>query len=242
MPSKGNQYFVEAASRVLKAVPDVRFYIVGEGELQPELEAQAARLGLGNRLVFTGFQSDVAVPLAAFDLIVFPSLWEGTPLTSFEALAMGKPIVSTDADGLRDILVDDRDAVIVPRADAGALADAIVGLVGDPARGASGWAKRPSARVPGTTFKHSCARWNGSTSCSTRILARPVGRASCKPTYRFWMTTRVTDSNQMAGATACGRPGSAGRGRRRVAAPRILALGRLSARRVRVPERRVDVL
>ena len=134
MPSKGNQYFVEAASRVLKVVPDVRFYIVGEGELQPELEAQAARLGLGNRLVFTGFQSDVAVPLAAFDLIVFPSLWEGTPLTSFEALAMGKPIVSTDADGLRDILVDDRDAVIVPRADAGALADAIVGLVGDPAR------------------------------------------------------------------------------------------------------------
>ena len=45
--------------------------------------------------------------LSAFDLSVFPSLWEGTPLTVFEALAMGKPIVATDADGLLDVLVTD---------------------------------------------------------------------------------------------------------------------------------------
>ena len=133
MPSKGNQYFVEAASLVLERLPEARFYIVGEGELQPELEAQAAALGLGDRLIFTGFAADVAAPLAAFDLVVFPSLWEGTPLTSFEALAMGKTIVSTDADGLRDILVDERNALVVPRGSAPALADAIVRLVGDPA-------------------------------------------------------------------------------------------------------------
>ncbi len=56
--------------------------------------------------------------MSAFDLSVFPSLWEGTPLTVFEALAMGKPIVATDADGLLDVLTDDHDAVIVPRRDA----------------------------------------------------------------------------------------------------------------------------
>ena len=64
--------------------------------------------------------------LSAFDLSVFPSLWEGTPLTAFEALAAGKPIVSTDADGLLDILEDGKTAWVVPKRDAGALARAIV--------------------------------------------------------------------------------------------------------------------
>jgi glycosyltransferase involved in cell wall biosynthesis len=64
---------------------------------------------------------------------VFPSLWEGTPLTVFEALAMGQPIVATDADGLVDVLTDDLDALIVPRRNAEALAQAIVRLIDEPA-------------------------------------------------------------------------------------------------------------
>jgi len=107
---------------------------VGEGELQGELQAQADALGLGERLVFAGFRRDVAAAYAAFDVAVFPSLWEGTPLTVFEALAMGKPIVATDADGLLDVLADGRDALVVPRRDAAALGDAIVALFDDPAR------------------------------------------------------------------------------------------------------------
>jgi glycosyltransferase involved in cell wall biosynthesis len=74
----------------------------------------------------------VAATLSAFDLSVFPSLWEGTPLTGFEALAMGKPIVATDADGLLDILTPDHDALIVPRRDAAALADRIVWAIDRP--------------------------------------------------------------------------------------------------------------
>ena len=128
MPSKGNQYLVEAARPVLDALPAARVYIVGEGELQPELEAQARGLGLGDRLVFAGFRRDVAAALSAFDLLVFPSLWEGTPLTVLEALAMGKPIVSTDADGLQDVLTPGTDAVMVPRRKSAALAEAIVRL------------------------------------------------------------------------------------------------------------------
>jgi glycosyltransferase involved in cell wall biosynthesis len=137
MPSKGNEYLVAAARPVLEALPQARIFIVGEGELQPALEAQARALGLGDRLVFAGFQRDVSKVLAGLDLVVFPSLWEGTPLTAFEALAAGKPIVSTDADGLKDILTDGRDAVMVPRREAEALAAAIVALARDPARRAS---------------------------------------------------------------------------------------------------------
>ena len=65
------------------------------------------------------------------DVVVFPSLWEGTPLTAFEALAMGKPIVSTDADGLLDVLQDGRDALVVPKRDSAALAAAILRLIDD---------------------------------------------------------------------------------------------------------------
>jgi glycosyltransferase involved in cell wall biosynthesis len=133
MPSKGNEYLVAAAAEVLREMPDVRFYVAGEGDMQSALEAQARALNLGDRFTFLGFQRDVAAVLSALDLVVFPSLWEGTPLTAFEALAMGKPIVATDADGLADILTDGADARIVPRRDSTALAHAIVHLLRNPA-------------------------------------------------------------------------------------------------------------
>jgi glycosyltransferase involved in cell wall biosynthesis len=137
MPSKGNQYLVEAAPAVLAAQPRVRFFIVGEGELQGELKAQASALGLGDRFHFAGFKRDIAQVLSALDIVVFPSLWEGTPLTAFEALAMGKPIVSTDADGLLDVLADGRDARVVPKRDAGRLAAGILELIAHPDRAAT---------------------------------------------------------------------------------------------------------
>lgn len=131
--SKGNSYLVEAARSVLDRRPHARFYLFGEGPLRAELEAQARALNLGDRFVFGGFARDVARVVSAFDISVFPSLWEGTPLTVFEALAMGKAIVATDADGLVDVLTNDRDAIIVPKRNAAALADAIVRLADDPA-------------------------------------------------------------------------------------------------------------
>jgi glycosyltransferase involved in cell wall biosynthesis len=123
---------VDAAARVVQARPHARFFLVGEGPLLGDLQAQAAALNLGDRFVFAGFRRDVAATLSAFDLSVFPSLWEGTPITAFEALAMGKPIVSTDADGLLDILTADRDALVVPKADAASLAHAIVRAIDAP--------------------------------------------------------------------------------------------------------------
>ena len=130
--SKGNTYLVEAARIVVDRHPEAKFVVVGEGPLRPALEAQASQLGLGRRFVFTGFAKDVPQAVSAFDVSVFPSLWEGTPLTVFEALAMGKPIVATDADGLVDVLTHDRDALIVPRRDPAALADGLLRMVHEP--------------------------------------------------------------------------------------------------------------
>ncbi len=130
--SKGNNYLIDAARIVLTARPDARFLLFGEGPLLESLQSQASANGLGDRFVFGGFQKDVARVLSAFDLSVFPSLWEGTPLTLFEALAAGKPIVATDADGLLDVLTDGHDALIVPKRDAAALARRILEIMNDP--------------------------------------------------------------------------------------------------------------
>jgi glycosyltransferase involved in cell wall biosynthesis len=130
--SKGNTYLVEAAALVLRDRPRSKFFIVGEGPLLEPLQQQAAALGLGGRFVFAGFARDVARVVSAFDVSVFPSLWEGTPLTVFEALAMGKPIVATDADGLVDVLTDGHDALIVPKRNAGALAKGLVRAFDEP--------------------------------------------------------------------------------------------------------------
>jgi glycosyltransferase involved in cell wall biosynthesis len=147
--SKGNSYLVEAAKKVLAQHPKTRFYLFGEGPLRGELEAQARALNLGDRFVFGGFTKDVARTISAFDMSVFPSLWEGTPLTVFEALAMGKPIVATDADGLLDVLTHEHDAVIVPKRDAPALAQAILRLAASPEDRAR---LSVHARVTGRTY------------------------------------------------------------------------------------------
>lgn len=149
MPSKGNEYLVAAVPAIVARQPRARVYIAGEGELQTALEEQARALGLGDRLVFLGFQRDVAKVLSAYDVLAFPSLWEGTPLTVFETLAMGKPIVATDADGLLDVLTDGQDALIVPRRDPGRLATAVCALIEQPDLAAR---LAASARETGTHY------------------------------------------------------------------------------------------
>lgn len=149
MPSKGNQYFIGALAYVTALVPEVRFVVVGEGELRAELEEQARALRVADKVTFAGFVRDVPAALSALDVAVFPSLWEGTPLTAFEALAMGKPIVSTDADGLKDILTDGYDSIVVPRRNSAALGEALTHLLQDSSRRATLGA---NARITGARY------------------------------------------------------------------------------------------
>jgi glycosyltransferase involved in cell wall biosynthesis len=160
MPAKGNEFLVGAVPEIVRRHPRARVFIVGEGEMQNTLEQQAQSLGLGDRLVFAGFQRDVARVLSALDVLVFPSLWEGTPLTVFEALAMGKPIVATDADGLMDVLTDRQDALVVPRRDSARIAAAVCTLIEQPDLAArlSAGARETGARYDIQAFVHKMER------------------------------------------------------------------------------------
>ena len=175
MPSKGNQYLVDAVAEITARQPRVRVYIAGEGELEQDLKAQAKALGLGDRLVFLGFQRDVAAVLTALDIVVFPSLWEGTPLTAFEALASGKPIVATDADGLLDILTDRKDALVAPKRNAGALARGVIQLIEQP-----GLAERLASEARRTGARYDIAAFVRKMERLYEILhrtSRATGRA-----------------------------------------------------------------
>ena len=129
---KGHRYLVQAAAQLIARVPGARFVIAGDGDLAEELRSQAAALGLGGLLVFAGHRSDVPDLLGALDVFCISSLYEGTPLALFEAMASGKRIVSTAVDGCREGIEDGVNGLLVPPWEPGALASAVERLLGSP--------------------------------------------------------------------------------------------------------------
>jgi len=129
---KGHRFLVEAAARVrARRRDDVRFLIAGDGDRIDALRGQAADLGITDTLVFAGHRTDVRELLGAIDVFAISSLYEGTPLALFEAMAAGKTIVSTAVDGCREVLEDGVTGLLVPAGDAESLAGAIERLLDD---------------------------------------------------------------------------------------------------------------
>jgi glycosyltransferase involved in cell wall biosynthesis len=130
---KGTRYLLEAAGRVLEDFPETIFLIAGDGPLRPDLEQLATELEIDGQVVFAGFCDDVPALLAIMEIVVIPSLTEGSPLALLEAMAMGKPIVATYVGGMREILSDGKTGLFVSPRDPASLADKIKWLLGNPA-------------------------------------------------------------------------------------------------------------
>ncbi len=129
---KGHRFLLDAAAALLPRRPQARLLIAGDGDLLEDLRGQAARLGISDRVVFAGHRTDVADVLGAIDVFCISSLYEGTPLALFEAMAAGRPVVSTSVDGCREVLEDGVSGLLVPPGDAAALAAALDRAVADP--------------------------------------------------------------------------------------------------------------
>jgi len=127
---KGFGTLLEAATRWHDIKPEPLLVIAGEGPLEAELKAQAARLRLDTR--FPGHRDDVPALLAAAAVFVLPSTWEGQPLILQEALRAGVPIVATRAGGTPELTGEDA-ALLVPPGDADRLADAVRSVLTAPA-------------------------------------------------------------------------------------------------------------
>ena len=119
----------ELAIRAITQVPGATLAIVGDGPLRGELERLAKELDAP--VLFTGVRRDARALMGAADVVVMPSRWEGLPLTALEALASGTPLVATNVRGLRELLADGEDALLVPE-EPEALATALRRVLDDP--------------------------------------------------------------------------------------------------------------
>jgi len=128
---KGFEYFIHAIPEILREIPDARFILVGDGPLRPELERLAVELGEGDKIIFAGYRSDVRDVLAALDIVVIPSVLEGFPMITLEAMAMAKPIVAAKIDGITEQITDGINGILIPPKDSSAIAQAIIRLIND---------------------------------------------------------------------------------------------------------------
>ena len=132
-PQKGYVYLIQAFHLLSGLFPSARLVIVGTGPLANELNGEAHRLGVADRVDFLGFRRDIPELLAAFDVYAQPSLWEGHSISLIEALAAGRAIVASDIDGNREVVDHGKTGLLVKPADPETLASGITKLLTDPA-------------------------------------------------------------------------------------------------------------
>jgi glycosyltransferase involved in cell wall biosynthesis len=122
---------------LLREQAAARLLLVGDGPLRGDVEREVAALGIASSVVLTGLRRDVPRLLAAMDVFVLSSQWEGLPRTLLQAVATEVAVVATDADGVRDVVVDGQTGLLVPRAEPRRLHAALASLMVDPGRRAS---------------------------------------------------------------------------------------------------------
>jgi glycosyltransferase involved in cell wall biosynthesis len=130
---KGHEYLIDAAQSVVARNPRVRFLLVGDGVLRAQYERRIAELGLTKHFVFTGLVPPERVPyyLSAMDVLVHTSLREGLARTLPQALIAGKPVVSYDVDGAREVVLPGETGFLLPPKSVAPLAEAILQLAND---------------------------------------------------------------------------------------------------------------
>jgi glycosyltransferase involved in cell wall biosynthesis len=146
-PIKNHQLFLEAAELVTRSERQARFVVVGDGTLRLKLEAQARALGIGDRVVFTGWRRDLPSIYADLDLLVISSDNEGTPVVAIEAMASGCPVVATSVGGMPDVVRHGENGVLVPPRSRRELAEGISKILRDqPLRASLGEKARADVR------------------------------------------------------------------------------------------------
>jgi glycosyltransferase involved in cell wall biosynthesis len=136
-PGKGHEELLEAAAGIAKVRPLVRFLVVGEASAgeetyEQEIRQLCTKLRIDGIVTFAGFRRDIPDAMASFDILAFPSHAESFGVVLIEAMSMELPVVSTNCDGVVDIVVEGETGLYVhPRA-SNELADALLRLIDDP--------------------------------------------------------------------------------------------------------------
>lgn len=110
---KGIEFFLKAIPGVIEKEENIRFLVIGDGELREPLELLAKRLEIKEYVEFLGYRSDVLNIISSLDLVVLSSLWEGLPLTPIETFMQGKTIIATDVDGTGEVVRDGFNGILI---------------------------------------------------------------------------------------------------------------------------------
>lgn len=130
-PQKAPLDFVRVASRVAAAVPRARFVIVGGGELADETQRAIRSAGLSERVTLTGQAADVYPLIAALDVFVLTSHWEGLPYSLLEAMALGRCVAATGVGGVPEVVIPGETGILAVAGDVDALAREIMAVLAD---------------------------------------------------------------------------------------------------------------
>jgi len=129
---KGHIYLIKAISIVAKDVPQVKLLIIGEGKMFSQLIDLTKQLGIEDKVFFINSVMDTRRVLAIMDLFVMPSLKEGLGLALMEAMASGLPVIGSNVGGIKTLIADGYNGLLVEPADVPGLAQAITVLINDP--------------------------------------------------------------------------------------------------------------
>ena len=132
---KGHRYLLEAMTA--PGLSDLQLIVIGDGDLRDALKSHAEAVGIANRVHFLGARRDLGNLLAAMDVFVMPSLWEGLPLSMILAMGAALPVIATAVAGIPEIVEHGRTGWLVPPANATALAAAFVEVCADRSRAAA---------------------------------------------------------------------------------------------------------
>jgi glycosyltransferase involved in cell wall biosynthesis len=128
---KGFKYLIECVPEIVRTYPDAKILIIGDGPLRQRLEALSKELRVRGNVIFAGFRSDIKEILSAIDILAIPSLLEGFPMITLEGMAMAKPIVATNIDGITEQISDGINGILVPSKNPSALAKAVIRVLID---------------------------------------------------------------------------------------------------------------
>lgn len=134
MPEKDLETWLRAAAVLALEQASARLVLVGDGrdgKTQRQLEALAQSLGIGERVIFTGYRRELLPAYASFDIFLLTSRREGLPNSLLEAMAMGVPVVTTDVAGAKELVVDGQTGFVLPQGDVAGIAQALITLSGD---------------------------------------------------------------------------------------------------------------
>jgi glycosyltransferase involved in cell wall biosynthesis len=135
---KGHKYLLEAINLMQQKTKNFKVLIIGKGELEQDLKRQAEELELNNLVIFTGFRKDIYNILSQIDFLLHVALWEGCSNIILETMALAKPIVATDINSVRELVIDGKTGLLAECANSFDIAEKAMKMMGNNERNEMG--------------------------------------------------------------------------------------------------------